>query len=65
MTTAERIYKAVRPLPEPLAQEVLDFVEFLSDRYERFDDLMLAQESSLRNIWDNPEDEVWNNVGRG
>ncbi|WP_076791029.1 DUF2281 domain-containing protein [Chlorobium sp. KB01] len=29
MTTAEKIYRAVKDLPEPMLHEVLDFAEFL------------------------------------
>jgi hypothetical protein len=32
MSTAERVYEEVRTLPEDLAREVLDFVEFLKTR---------------------------------
>ncbi|TLU87506.1 MAG: DUF2281 domain-containing protein [Chlorobium sp.] len=32
MTTAEQIYKVVKELPEPMRQEVLDFVEFLKQK---------------------------------
>ena len=61
MTTADAIYQAVKPLPEPLAREVLDFVEFLRRRGQSQDrDLMLAQQSSLNNVWNNADDEVWN-----
>lgn len=61
MTTADAIYQAVKPLPEPLAREVLDFVEFLRQRGRSAEhDLMHAQQSALRAIWDNSDDEVWN-----
>lgn len=29
MTTAEKLYKAVQDLPEPVIEELLDFAEFL------------------------------------
>jgi hypothetical protein len=32
MTTAEKIYKAVKELPEPMLHEVLDFAEFLKQK---------------------------------
>jgi hypothetical protein len=32
MTTAEQIYRVVKELPEPMRQEVLDFVEFLKQK---------------------------------
>ena len=64
MDTAEKIYEAVKPLPEPLAQEILHYIEFLRARLERQEELnfLYAQEVSMRHVWDNPEDEVWNHV---
>lgn len=64
MDTAEQIYQAVKPLPEPLAREVLHYVEFLRTKFEHKEDLnfLLAQKTSMRQVWDNPEDEVWNSV---
>ncbi|QNM98736.1 DUF2281 domain-containing protein [Chitinimonas koreensis] len=35
MTIAERIFREVSVLPDPLAAEVLDFVEFLKARQAR------------------------------
>lgn len=32
MTTAEKIYKAVQELPEPMLHEVLDFAEYLKQK---------------------------------
>jgi hypothetical protein len=32
MTTAEKIYQAVKELPEPMLHEVLDFAEFLKQK---------------------------------
>lgn len=62
MTTAQEIFEQVSQLPEPLVREVLDFVAFLKERYERDtgSDLMLAQQDVLRGIWDNEADDVWN-----
>lgn len=64
MTTADIIFAQVKALPEPLAREVLDFIGYLKERTGRSElhDLMLAQEHSLREVWDTPEDEVWNDV---
>ncbi len=68
MTTAEQVYEAVKLLPEPLVREVLDFVRFLRmhrgvtpERAEELN-LIYAQETSLKKVWDNVEDEVWNDV---
>ncbi|MCX7122461.1 MAG: hypothetical protein NTV32_02075 [Gammaproteobacteria bacterium] len=60
-TVAQEIYKKVTPFPEPLAREVLDFVNFLSFRNQD-NDLMKAQTHSMTQLWDNPEDEVWNDL---
>ncbi|MGH8472612.1 MAG: hypothetical protein ACREVJ_09215 [Gammaproteobacteria bacterium] len=64
MSTAERIYEQVKNLPEPLAREVLDFVGYLRAKLEHGEvlDLMLAQQQSLDEVWDNATDDVWNNV---
>ena len=64
MALADKIYEAVKPLPESLAREVLDFVEFLRNRREHaeHENFMSAQTSSMDRVWDNPEDEVWNDA---
>ncbi len=64
MAIADLIYEQAKKLPEHLAREVLDFVGFLAERQEREQDrdLFGAQESALKNIWDNPEDQAWNRV---
>ena len=53
----------IKPLPENIAQEVLDFALFLRQREEKYEwqNLMLAQASAFID-WDNDEDEIWNNV---
>ncbi len=63
MNLAEQIYQTVKPLPEPIAQEVLDFALFLRQREENaeWQNLMLAQSSALTD-WHNADDEVWNDV---
>ncbi len=63
MSLAEQVYQAVKPLPDPIVQEILDFALFLRQREESFEwqNLMLAQTSSFTD-WDNIEDEVWDNV---
>lgn len=64
MTIAELVYEQVKVLPEPLAREVLDFVEFLHARRDRTEwrDLMNAQADSLAPLWNNSEDQVWDNA---
>ena len=64
MTTADMVYEQVKTLPEPMAREVLDFIGYLSMKiqHEEVNALMMAQESSLNEIWSNAEDDVWNDV---
>ncbi|MFZ2067472.1 MAG: hypothetical protein WAV27_15960 [Xanthobacteraceae bacterium] len=64
MGIADMVYEQVKTLPEPLAREVLDFVGFLRERGNRAEwrDLMKAQTESLAPLWDNPEDQVWDNA---
>jgi hypothetical protein len=65
MTVAEQIYEQAKLLPDAMAQEALDFVLFLRARQERGEwrDLMNAQSVALAAVWDNEEDEAWNDVG--
>jgi hypothetical protein len=66
MTTADRIIEEVRRLPEPLAREVLDFIGYIELKHGLKDrlteELKQAQEPAMKHIWDNPEDEVWNDL---
>ena len=64
MNTVELIQNEVRTLPDFKAQEVLDFIIFLKTRNENneWQDMKMAQGQALSNIWDNEEDEVWDNV---
>lgn len=64
MNIAEKIFETVKPLPESLAREVLDFAEFLRSRgeHDALENLAQAQSQSMRADWDNPDDEVWNDV---
>ena len=45
-------------------REVLDFVGYLRERQERREwrNLAAAQTGSLAPVWDNAEDEVWNDA---
>lgn len=64
MTLGELVYEQVKTLPETQAKEVLDFIGFLKEKQERseWEDLMGAQASAFKAIWENPEDEVWNDL---
>lgn len=63
MTIAEQISLIAQTLPEPLAKEALDFMCFLQAR-ERGEvaDWQNAQTVALAHVWDNADDEVWNDV---
>ena len=61
----DQIYRETRQLPAPIAREVLDFIGYLRAKYGDHDDaraLIHAQEEAMRRIWENEEDEVWNDV---
>ncbi len=64
MSLADLIYEKTRNLPDDLAREVLDFVGFLTERRERASErnLLDAQETGLKAVWDNPEDQAWDRV---
>lgn len=62
---SQQIFDTVQQLPPSLQQEVLDFAAFLAQRaqptfQQEWHDLQNAQATALRDVWDNPEDEVWN-----
>ncbi|HWG97214.1 MAG TPA: DUF2281 domain-containing protein [Nitrospira sp.] len=66
MSTAERIFREVQKLPDTLAQEVLDFVEYIELKHgfrdRSAEELKQAQEPAMHHVWDNQEDEVWDGV---
>lgn len=64
MTIVDIAYEQLKSLPDPQVRQVLDFIGYLKQRSERADweDLMNAQACSLGDVWDNPEDEVWNEL---
>jgi len=64
MTKKELLIKEIDQVPEPLLDEVLDFVQFLKARIikEKID-ITIASESSLKKDWLKPEeDEAWQNL---
>jgi len=66
MNTAEKICEAAHRLSEPVAREVLDFIELLETRHGLRDlqaeHLKQAQMSAMHHVWDNSEDEAWNEL---
>lgn len=65
MSIADQIYEAAKPLPEPLAIEALRFIEYLSekaaDRAEILN-FINAQDNVMKHVWDNADDEIWNDI---
>lgn len=63
MNIAEKIYREASRLPEHLAKEVLDFIEYIEKKHglqdQEIQNLKEAQVSVMNTIWDNHEDEVW------
>lgn len=64
MSIADLVYEQAKRLPDHMAREVLDFIGYLRERQERGEwrDLMNAQTGGLKALWDNAEDQAWNNV---
>ena len=66
MSTAEQIIREIQKLPEPLAKKVLDFIGYIELKHGLKDALSeefkQAQTPVMQHIWDNPEDEVWNEM---
>jgi hypothetical protein len=61
MTKKEILLNEIEQVPEPLLDEVLDFVHFLKIKIIRDQmDTAIASESSLKKDWLKPEeDEAW------
>lgn len=64
MNVADLAYEKLRTLPEPQVLEVLNFIGYLKDRSDRAEwtDLMNAQAGAMGDVWDNPEDDVFNDA---
>jgi hypothetical protein len=63
MSLAEVVYQTIKPLPEDMIREVLDFALFVQQKAEKkeWKNLIDAQTLSFSD-WDNLEDEVWNHA---
>ena len=66
MSTAEQIMREIQKLPEPLVQEVLDFIGYIELKHglkaRLTEELKQAQTPAMKHVWDNTEDEVWNDM---
>ncbi|MEH2291013.1 DUF2281 domain-containing protein [Nostoc sp.] len=56
----EQITQELEKLPEPLLQEILDFVQFLQAKYqkEKTLEITIMSESSLQKDWLRPEEDI-------
>ncbi len=64
MTTKEKIVREIEELPEPVLDEIMDFVRFLKHKKEHApSETMLLSEAALQKDWLNEaEDEAWKNL---
>ena len=63
MNVADKICEKARDLPEPLAREVLEFIEKISvHRDSDIENLKNAQGPAMQRIWENTEDDIWNEL---
>ena len=63
MSLTELAYEELQRLPQPIVQEVFDFIAYLEQKHGIDDaNLMLPQSESLSKTWDNAEDDVWNDL---
>jgi hypothetical protein len=66
MTAVDRIIRELAKLPDPLLAEVMDFIAFLEEKHGLKDaggeELKSAQTPAMSNLWNNPDDEVWNDA---
>jgi len=63
MNVADKICEKARDLPEPLAKEVLEFIEQISaHRDSDIENLKKAQGPAMKRIWENTEDDIWNEL---
>jgi len=66
MDIRQQINSEAQRLPDFLAKEVLDFIGYIVVKHrlnvQRENGLKEAQGSAMGHIWDNPEDEVWNDA---
>ncbi|MDD1429264.1 DUF2281 domain-containing protein [Dolichospermum sp. ST_sed9] len=65
MTIKEQITQELEKLPEPVLQEILDFVQLLQTKYQqnKMLEITIMSESSLQKDWLKPEEEAaWKNL---
>jgi len=66
--TAQALIDKLHQLPPERLSEVEDFVDFLSQRYERENNFHLTKSAAMmsadafKKVWDNSEDSVYDNL---
>ena len=59
MTIKEQLLQEIEKVPEPLLQQVLDFIQFLQNKRQQEKlEITLLSESSLQKDWLKPEEEA-------
>ena len=64
MTIKEKLLQEIEKAPEPLLQEVLNFIQFLQNKRQQEKlEITLLSESSLQKDWlKTEEDEAWQDL---
>ena len=63
MNVADKICKKAKDLPEPLAKEVLEFIERIhAQQHAGVNELKKTQMPVMKRIWESKEDDVWNEL---
>ncbi|MBD2442818.1 DUF2281 domain-containing protein [Dolichospermum sp. FACHB-1091] len=65
MTIKEQITEELEKLPEPVLQEILDFVQFLQTKHQqnKMLEITIMSESSLQKDWlKSEEDAAWQSL---
>ncbi|MDJ0674035.1 MAG: DUF2281 domain-containing protein [Calothrix sp. MO_167.B42] len=59
MNIKEQLLQEIERVPEPLLQEVLDFIQFLQNKHQQEKlEITLLSEYSLQKDWLKPEEEA-------
>ncbi|MDV3002910.1 MAG: hypothetical protein N5P05_004565 (plasmid) [Chroococcopsis gigantea SAG 12.99] len=64
MTIKEQLLQEIDKTPEPLLEQVLDFLQFLQNKHQQNKlEITLLSELSLQKDWLKPEEEeAWQNL---
>jgi hypothetical protein len=64
MTIKEQLIQEIEEVPEPLLQEVLDFIQFLQNKHQTEKlEITLLSENSLQKDWlKQEEDTAWQDL---